>query len=1271
MGSLDEAIARANLGGAKPKAAGHSQGLIPKALSTILGSKPIAAALDVIDTPRAAVVSTLKETADALGGDGFSPRDLVSQTRRNIGAGELVANADLPINVKRALGFVGDVAFDPTTYLSGGASVAAKGATSGLREGTRLGLKEAADVALDAGRRDLAESILKNRTAAFLGDADKQALGLETRMRFGIGKHKVAIPHTDGVARLRATLTNPVFDKVGDSKLATTVGRITDPISKTMADLRRHQPAVARQVERAERLTRHEGEGFRTTADRELDAIYRGGGRDADRATVRQAIEDPTFREALPAGSLERTTADALAAHLEDVAQRYEKATGKEIARLDNYLPHQMTSEFKAALEDTGRRTTTNARAGFEMTRQNRIGSQWFGVELKTGSIEEMEQIAKDALGDKYRQIFKDDPWEIVQSYHRGLSRKVADHRFDAELTARGVVEHVDEARLVKDERRTRRATKIADRAEGAVRSAQQAAADVRQRQGDVAAKAASAAETKAAAAAATRARNSVREVDKLSGQASDLAEFGASVPPSVAVEPTDVGAARRSELEQAIQKAGVDRTALEGQRNELTTAASQANRSADLDLAKIRRELSPGDFFKSSKAADVLRGTGDEALGSVADRLAQLDPRLDDRAVRGLVGEARQRLDQMAEERLADQRAFRNTVNVADLPTNTGEQGARLAFDEGTVRGVGEIDKALGDVERQGAAHVAELGQLQDSFDQARAASASNADTFDAQVQADLAELTTKIEKATESQRVALQEQQAHLTKAQQLAAAARQQPDPRLAEVARLEAVAEKHMARERVNLDRAIGAHGLVRELGTAERRTAFERMQLEGLTAHIANDPTAWANPETAKALKEFMERSAPKEVGAFLKTHDALLARWKAYSLLSPGFHIRNWLGGRWNNWMAGVDHGTARKFARATYHHWKGGADAVGKAMGPEWQHIFEEADRLSIWGHNVPDLADVDMTSRSGLGRRIADKLGVQSGPGLDRFDPTSLDNAALKLNLSAGEKVERQLRGELFADRILKGFSSEAALEDVIKYHFDYAELSHVEGTVLKRLVPFYTWTRKNFPLQIGNFIANPAKFNHWTAAKRNLELGTPKDAVVPAYFDRLMGVRTPFDTNGGSPIYVTPDLPITRLGETITPKAALESVSPLLKLPIEVSTNHSFFTDRPLISKGEGAQPIPTAFKPLAPLFAALGGVAGMPKVERSADGAYLMDRLEAYKVEQALPLLGRLRRLFPNEKRYQDRVVTTWLSTLAGVSGRTLTPDEIAQELAARK
>ena len=53
-----------------------------------------------------------------------------------------------------------------------------------------------------------------------------------------------------------------------------------------------------------------------------------------------------------------------------------------------------------------------------------------------------------------------------------------------------------------------------------------------------------------------------------------------------------------------------------------------------------------------------------------------------------------------------------------------------------------------------------------------------------------------------------------------------------------------------------------------------------------------------------ALRDFMKITDAKERGVFLKAFDKMTAIFKSYAILTPGFHVRNYIGGAFNNWYS-------------------------------------------------------------------------------------------------------------------------------------------------------------------------------------------------------------------------------------------------------------------------------------------------------------------------------------------------------------------------------
>lgn len=195
-----------------------------------------------------------------------------------------------------------------------------------------------------------------------------------------------------------------------------------------------------------------------------------------------------------------------------------------------------------------------------------------------------------------------------------------------------------------------------------------------------------------------------------------------------------------------------------------------------------------------------------------------------------------------------------------------------------------------------------------------------------------------------------------------------------------------------------------------------------------------------------------------------------------------------------------------------------------------------------------------------------------------------------------SATQSVNDFTRRALFLDRLQKGDTLENAALVVKKYLFDYSNLTPFEQRVMKRLIPFYSYMRFNVPLMVDTLLTNPAKmskFAHlWSALGEDAEPGK-----APEFLVKGGAIRT-----GDS--YVVPSLSMSDLSKIPTSgegvRELLSNINPLLRIPLEMVTNQSMYTGRPLENyQGE------TDTLPLANLLKALTGVE-LPQVSKRYTG-----------------------------------------------------------------
>ena len=190
---------------------------------------------------------------------------------------------------------------------------------------------------------------------------------------------------------------------------------------------------------------------------------------------------------------------------------------------------------------------------------------------------------------------------------------------------------------------------------------------------------------------------------------------------------------------------------------------------------------------------------------------------------------------------------------------------------------------------------------------------------------------------------------------------------------------------------------------------------------------------------------------------------------------------------------------------------------------------------------------------------------------------------------------------------DRISKGYSPEEAAGQVKKYLFDYFELTPFEKRVMKRVVPFYTWIRKNIPLQVEMLFSKPGKYA--TTYKAMEGIGDiPEEGEVPDFIRDAGGVLLPGKEKGS---YVIPNLSYADLGKVPLSLEQLREymamVNPIFRAPVEMMSNVSLFSGQPLENyRGEYRN------IPFGELLKSLGAVEEPPKIPTRTLG-YLLDQI----------------------------------------------------------
>ena len=461
-------------------------------------------------------------------------------------------------------------------------------------------------------------------------------------------------------------------------------------------------------------------------------------------------------------------------------------------------------------------------------------------------------------------------------------------------------------------------------------------------------------------------------------------------------------------------------------------------------------------------------------------------------------------------------------------------------------------------------------------------------------------------------------------------------------------------------------------------------------------------------EAMKAAETYVARGG---AGTFFRRYDKLHNLLRAYMIAKPGFHGRNFMSAVFMNHLAGMNWSSYRKFMRAYWKHQEEEMTRLGltkqaekarKSMvkrginpdkvNPEHVEYVRMLAENGALGSAHGQVANEFVMQSQGRGRatRFKEKIMPFSikirGKNvnlLDAVNPFSTRNQFLQLSRDVGMATETFVRGSLGFDTLLKGDTAESAFNNIMKFHFDYDDLSDFERNVVKRVVPFYTWTRKNMPLMMEMFARRPEVFNRYMSLKKEVEATTEgPPAIYPRWMQRQGAIQLPFKFEGED-MFILPDMPFKTPLELLDPTLSFDKdlspmeririaigsvgtqITPIVKAPYEWHSKENLWKG---YSYDGSAEVVPRAYSMIPGLMPLLE-LAGAAR--KNNQGEWAMPDYALHSMAQLLPTFTDFRRLFPDEKKYQERTLSTWMSFVFGLGLRTNTKYEQQMELISRQ
>lgn len=466
---------------------------------------------------------------------------------------------------------------------------------------------------------------------------------------------------------------------------------------------------------------------------------------------------------------------------------------------------------------------------------------------------------------------------------------------------------------------------------------------------------------------------------------------------------------------------------------------------------------------------------------------------------------------------------------------------------------------------------------------------------------------------------------------------------------------------------------GEAGRVFDQGADALPAGYDELNLPGVGKFAAD-------PAIAREVKRsFALLTKDDELSKFVRGLDKWQSLWKSYAtvpfVFGLGFHERNALGNVTNNWLAGISpadgaYGQAMKLQRLARRGAKDGD--VRRFMSDAQRATYEEARRYGVIGEGFFDVdLPTNVGERAARGGRASTVAGKAKRVG-KASNPFSQENVVIRAGRRLGGAIEQNARlAHFIAKQRELGDAAEAA-RSVRKYLFDYGDLTAVEQQAFRRLIPFYTFSRKNLPVQIEAVLRTPGKFSRLQLARIGLadQAQTP-EGEYPEYLPGIGGtplpagvVRalSPFGFGANDQLALAPDLPAVNASEVITPAYSLLARAPifgkalpdaqepgqalldlagqvsggapgLARSALEAGLHRQAFLGRSL----EGEDPAPVYAEPFV----------------RREDGTPIMARSSRHVLEDTVPFLQRFATIFPRGDYEKGAAPRRRLSATTGV------------------
>ena len=353
----------------------------------------------------------------------------------------------------------------------------------------------------------------------------------------------------------------------------------------------------------------------------------------------------------------------------------------------------------------------------------------------------------------------------------------------------------------------------------------------------------------------------------------------------------------------------------------------------------------------------------------------------------------------------------------------------------------------------------------------------------------------------------------------------------------------------------------------------------------------------------------------KQAKGLVRLYDQYLNFFKRNKVLSPSFQVNNLLGNSSNMYLAGISPTKQAELFPEALNIMNKSDDLMRKAANGI-ELTGKEQKMLEIWNNFIDaGFGDVKTLSSAQLADMPDSLQKYFRGEKQFKNVKDFLVDGLPYLNTKMNETMDTMARLATFIEgsrntKFLDKLGVQNAGEAVRKILFDPTDLTDFEKNVMKRIIPFYTFTKKNLAFQFDNLSKNASQYSKLIRGyDRLMDAATDGNTEnVSAWIKDNLYIPIPSVGKDGSYKVIRGSLPLGNLIDTIENPLSnfVNLASPAIRMPIELSNNMNSFTGREIEKfPGELSSNIPGMTKRQEYL---LGNLTGLDVPAKTISRAY---------------------------------------------------------------